>query len=233
MQVQQIPFAWDLAMSQKLDANGNILGQFEPSDLEQFTFWERKRESNKKRKRRRLHYELIWHITEMQVKVHVKALFPNPAGPLVWQLAAERDIGEDNKTMRESMSKALKRDIEISSCAPAHINVVDLSDESDNDMQYDFADIYGPSGVQLVTELVNTRQNRAVEEESPPTGSPTGWSSLPSPGAPINNSIPVSHIESYSSPKGLADARVAESAIITQSTFLRGILVERFFSGAV
>ncbi|PMD33385.1 hypothetical protein L207DRAFT_535414 [Hyaloscypha variabilis F] len=112
--VQQIPFCWDLIMSQKLDAQGNIVGPYERDDLR--TFWspEKKTKGRRRKKFRDLCYNLIWEITEMQVKVYVQALFPNQVGPALFQLAKEQALGPGEKTVTgESRSKALEKDIEI------------------------------------------------------------------------------------------------------------------------
>jgi hypothetical protein len=54
----------------------------------------------------------------MQVKVYIKALFPNPPGPLTTQLAKEHPFeAHETAYTGESRSKALERDIEISRAA--------------------------------------------------------------------------------------------------------------------
>lgn len=105
-------------MSQKLDATGNHLGPYNIEDLESFMYPEEFRKGRRRLKLRRLHYELVWNITEMQVKVEVRSLFPNPPGPLTTQLAKERLFEAHEKSYAgESRSKALERDIEISKAA--------------------------------------------------------------------------------------------------------------------
>jgi len=105
-------------MSQKLDATGNHLGPYDIEDLESFMFPEEFRKGRRRLRLRRLHYELVWNITEMQVKVEVRPLFPNPPGPLTTQLAKERPFEAHEKSYAgESRSKALDRDIEISKSA--------------------------------------------------------------------------------------------------------------------
>jgi hypothetical protein len=116
--VQQVPFSWDLTMSQKVDSNGNLVGPYGREDLEICQFPERCTKGKRKRNLRKLHYELAWHITEMQVKVDVRALFPNPIGPLTAQLAKERRFGENERVRTgESRSTALIKDIEITTAA--------------------------------------------------------------------------------------------------------------------
>ncbi|KAL5320456.1 hypothetical protein ACEPPN_011261 [Leptodophora sp. 'Broadleaf-Isolate-01'] len=118
VQVQQIPFCWNLSMSQKLDASGNYLGPYALEDLETFNFPEEFQKGKRRLKLRKLEYELVWNITEMQVKVEVRPLFPNPPGPLTTQLAKERPFEAHEKSYTgESRSSALERDIEISKAA--------------------------------------------------------------------------------------------------------------------
>lgn len=114
VQVKQIPFFWDLIMSQKRDALGNIVGPYETNDLRAFWFPEKTKKDHRRKRLRDLHYDLIWEITEMQVKVYVQAIFPSQVGPPLSQLAKEQALGPDEKTVTgESRSKALDKDIEI------------------------------------------------------------------------------------------------------------------------
>ena len=102
-------------MSQKIDTTGTLLGAYEKKDLEVFMFPEVFKKGKRRRKIRKLDYDLVWDITEMQVKVHVRAVFPNPSGPLITQLAKERPIQSNELLFTgESRSKGLERDIEIS-----------------------------------------------------------------------------------------------------------------------
>jgi hypothetical protein len=113
--IQQIPFSWDLTMSQKIDENGQFVGRYYKEDLETVS-WETvvKRKRKRSTKLRKLHYELLWHITEMQVKVYVQALFSKQVGLPVFQLANERRLdGNEKIFLGESRSKALVADIEI------------------------------------------------------------------------------------------------------------------------
>ena len=115
MQVQQLPFSWDLGMSQKIDPNGRLLGAYGKDDLETFWYPERPRKGKRREHLRRLNYDPVWDITEMQVKLHVRPIFPSPVGPLTTQLAKIRPLEACDKLYTgESRSKALKRDIEIS-----------------------------------------------------------------------------------------------------------------------
>ncbi|KAL2060581.1 hypothetical protein VTL71DRAFT_9222 [Oculimacula yallundae] len=118
LQVQQIKFSWYLSMSQKLDAGGNHLGPYALEDLETCMFPEEYRKGKRRAKLRKLDYEFVWNITEMQVKVEVRPLFPNPLGPLTTQLAQEvHFIAHEKSYTGESRSSALKTDIEISQVA--------------------------------------------------------------------------------------------------------------------
>jgi hypothetical protein len=117
VRVQQIPFSWNLSMSQKIDSTGILLGPYGLEDLETYMFPEVKMKGKRRERFRRLDYELVWDITEMQVKVHVRALFRNQTGPRTTQLAKERRLEGERAPAGESRSKALIRDIEISTTA--------------------------------------------------------------------------------------------------------------------
>lgn len=102
-------------MSQKLDAAGNYLGAYTKNDMETFMFPEQPKKKVYRKAYWRLHYELVWNITEMQVKLHIRPLFPNPPGALTTQLAKERMFEADETIFTgESRSQALERDIAIS-----------------------------------------------------------------------------------------------------------------------
>ena len=116
-------------MSQKLDINGNIVGPYSIDDLRSFMFPEKKVKGHRREKLRDLHYDLIWEITEMQVKVYVQAIFPNQVGPPLFQLAKEQALGPGEKTITgESRSKALDKDISI-----AHGREVAEEEEDDDE----------------------------------------------------------------------------------------------------
>lgn len=125
-------------MSQKLDAEGNIVGPYEREDLRSFLYPEKKVKGHRREKLRDLHYDLIWEITEMQVKVYVQAIFPNQVGSPLFQLAKEQALGPDEKTVTgESRSKALDKDIEISNGASEEHDDDDDDDEGHEDASED------------------------------------------------------------------------------------------------
>lgn len=112
IRVQQIPFGWDLSMSQKVDSRGNVLGPYCEADLGCIMSSRGKRPPQDRQ--RVLYYDLIWDITEMQVKIYVQAQFPNLVGPLTSQLAIEKVFDQDEKTAAtESRSTALEKDIQL------------------------------------------------------------------------------------------------------------------------
>jgi hypothetical protein len=109
-------------MSQKVDSGGNVLGPYCEDDLaclmdSPIKMKGRKGKERKEtlqHKQRVLHYDLIWEITEMQVKLLVQAIFPNQTGRLFSQLAKERVLDIDEKTVaKESRSTALEKDIQL------------------------------------------------------------------------------------------------------------------------
>jgi hypothetical protein len=105
-------------MSEKLDPNGNVIGSYERDELEDYMWPPEKKKGVKQQKLRSLEYDLLWNITEMQVKTFVRPLFPNPVGPSTAQLAKERSLPDNEIKLGESRSFALVRDIEISKRAP-------------------------------------------------------------------------------------------------------------------
>ena len=120
MEVHQIPFVWDLSMSVKLDARSTVIGSYERDDLSSFMWPEEKKKHKRRVKRRRLDYELVWNITEMQVKTFVRAIFPKPQGPLTMQLTKEEPLGPQELTYGESRSQGLVKDIQVSAREAAH-----------------------------------------------------------------------------------------------------------------
>jgi hypothetical protein len=165
--VHQIPFAWDLSMSIKLDAHSNIIGSYHRDDLRTFMWPEELKKGKRRVKKRELEYDLVWNITEMQVKTFVRAIFPNPTGPLTTQLAKERPLGPDEMTYGESRSQALVKDIQVSARETPHAAPIALPREPSHngrtsektvgqDQRLD--DILGPSGRQLVNDLSNDYQ---------------------------------------------------------------------------
>ncbi|KAF4631492.1 hypothetical protein G7Y89_g6638 [Cudoniella acicularis] len=116
MEVQQIPFSWNLTMSQRTDAFGQLVGCYEKDDLRDVWWPEVVVKKHRRTKHKRLDYDLLWDITEMQVKVHVRALIPNAIGPRTTQLAEQRELSRGERVyVTESRSAALQNDISISS----------------------------------------------------------------------------------------------------------------------
>lgn len=172
VEVHQIPYVWGLAMSVKLDAHSNVIGSYETDDLSWFMWPEEKKKHKRRVKRRFLKYELVWNITEMQVKTFVRAIFPNPTGPLTMQLAKERPLGPQELIYGESRSQALVKDIQVSAREAAHAAPVarprQLTENGRNreqtveqDQRLD--DILGSSGRQLVNDLANEYQQPGEE----------------------------------------------------------------------
>ena len=121
-------------MSQKLDAQGNIVGPYQRDDLQTLWFPEKKDKDHRRKKFRDLYYDLIWEITEMQVKVYVQAVFPNQVGSPLSQLAKEQALAPDEKTVTgESRSKALNKDIEIANGANKEHEDDDDEDASEDE----------------------------------------------------------------------------------------------------
>ncbi|KAF4624696.1 hypothetical protein G7Y89_g13472 [Cudoniella acicularis] len=136
MDVQQIPFSWDLTMSQQLNANGQHIGSYSQDDLLTIHWPEKFVKGKRRWKLRMLEYDLIWDITEMQVKVYIRALFPNANGPPTTQLAKEREIGLDEKVYTgESRSTALQRDIVISGALDESPDDEEFAAQNDNEIQ--------------------------------------------------------------------------------------------------
>ena len=155
-------------MSQKLDAQGNIVGPYGRDDLQ--TFWspEKKVKDRRRKKLRDLHYDLIWEITEMQVKVYVQATFPNQVGSPLSQLAKEQALGPDEKTITgESRSKALDKDIEITNCAAEEHGHDDDDEEASEDERRDIPrKICAPVGSQLINGHPRQHQQPGAEPSS-------------------------------------------------------------------
>lgn len=154
-------------MSVKLDANSNILGSYETNDLYTFMWPEKKQKGRRRVRRRVLEYHLVWSITEMQVKTFVRAIIPNPTGPLTMQLAQERPLGRNEMTYGESRSQALVKDIQVSSWGADHAALNTSHPQSSQNRSNDVEnsvqdqrlnDIIGPSGRQLVNDLATQYQ---------------------------------------------------------------------------
>jgi hypothetical protein len=151
-------------MSQKLDAEGNIVGPYDRDDLRAFIFPEKKVKGHRRQKLRDLHYDLIWEITEMQVKVYVRAIFLNQVGSPLFQLAKEEALGPDEKTVTgESRSKALDKDIEISNGANEE-HGDDDEDASEDERRDIPSKTRALDGSQQVN--VHPRQHTQSEEET-------------------------------------------------------------------
>ncbi len=102
-------------MSEKLSQTGAFLGSYSPKDMESFYDPPKFVKDGPPRMRfRKLEYELVWDITEMQVKTHVRASFPGAIGPAKMQLAKQRAIRPSERKIGESRSVGLEIDIEIS-----------------------------------------------------------------------------------------------------------------------
>jgi hypothetical protein len=145
--VHKYPYVWKLSMSVKLDANSNVIGSYGREDLG--TFWKRT-EKNTRTRLREIEYELVWSITEMQVKTFVRAIFPRAIGPLTMQLAQEQALGPHELVYGESRSHGLIRDIEASAAAA----LAPIAQHIDNH-KYHLDDLLNSSGRQLIDTLAN------------------------------------------------------------------------------
>jgi hypothetical protein len=174
VQVQQIPFSWDLTMSQKIDATGTCIGSYELGDLHDFWFPKEYKKGRRRQRLRILNYDLVWDITEMQVKVHVRALFPNPTGSLPTQLAKERLFEANERTYAgESRSRALERDIEMSRAAISRPDAEALFPHQGGETQEASTDVRGPARNKLVDDPVMQHpQQNGGPAERPQTTSP-------------------------------------------------------------
>lgn len=193
MQVQQIPFSWNLEMSQKFDTTGTIV-PYELGDLGTTWFPEEYRKGRRRLKFRRLDYDLVWDITEMQVKVSVRAIIPNATGPLITQLAKERQIQAHETTYTgESRSKALERDIDISRAAIARSGEGTPTRKGDDSQ----ATSTGPDGP-ASNLLVDNSIGQHKQQEDPATASETTPSTriILHVGLRNSNELPrVSHLQ--------------------------------------
>ncbi|TVY83310.1 hypothetical protein LSUE1_G001552 [Lachnellula suecica] len=114
IQVQRIPFHWDLKKSVKLDSKGNAIGSYTEDDLECYSVPLDKKKGKKRKGTKMLRvlwYELIYKMTDMQIKVHVRLIIPNSPGPFASQLAEEVLLEKD---FGESRSISLVKELEIS-----------------------------------------------------------------------------------------------------------------------
>lgn len=96
-------------MSQKLDATGQLIGPYRPEDMKVVNT---RQPHRKTQQHFILTYDLGWEITEMQVKLHVKAKLG--AEPFTSQLAKQYQLNShEKKYVSESRSQALQREIQI------------------------------------------------------------------------------------------------------------------------
>jgi hypothetical protein len=179
-------------MSQKIDAQGRLLGAWGLDELEVVTTSTRKTALTR-RQAHRLWYRLIWEITEMQAKIHVQPIFPNPNRlPLIAQLARQHYLDPSERPMKaESRSRDLDRDIDISN---ANKDDEDESDDTSEDegrrilaegrqaleegrrlLEDDnritkhhesLSDICEPEGLQLVEDLAREHRQQAPGEST-------------------------------------------------------------------
>lgn len=153
-------------MSQKLDIDGNIVGPYGIDELRTFWFPEEKTKGHRREHLRDLDYDLIWDVTEMQVKVYVQAIFPNQLGSPLFQLAKEQALAPDEKTITgESRSKALDDDIKIAQGQDEDVNEND-DDASEDQRRAVLSDNHTLVGSQPSTGPARGGEQRAGAESS-------------------------------------------------------------------
>lgn len=172
-------------MSQKVDNDGNIIGAYTAKDLD--SFWpEQKPKSRKTDRQRVLHYEPIWTITEMQVKLGVRAKIPKPIGPLMTQLAKQIST----PTGGESRSMALEKDMEIVAAASDKPNKTPQNpEEPTGNKSETLEDVLGAEGAQFVDDLV--AEHHEVSLGSPTTPQQHSRSHPPAEGPPRDRKPPA------------------------------------------
>jgi len=183
-------------MSQRIDTTGTLLGPYGKEDLEVFWFPETYRKGKRRKKLMRLDYDLVWDITEMQVKLHIRAVPLNSSGPLITQLAKERHFGASEKLYTgESRSKGLKQDIEISNSAtsvlhpePSLFQEVEGRPEASNNFD-------GPSNNQPVSDQV-TQPRHQEDQQGPVKHTFTTPSTATGKPQEIDSAGQVSHLQS-------------------------------------
>ena len=180
-------------MSQKLDANGNVVDPYTVKEVGEEVYVTRKRAKGKKRdKFRRLHYDPVWNITEMQVKLSVKALIHNSiGGQPTTQLAHQLSLTKEDKAVKgESRSKALEKDIEISrSTAKKEID----EEARENGEESMLLDVFGPAGTGLVNSLRDQYQEDQREDQRETLDRSPTTNLLPDFELPkVNSSVAVS-----------------------------------------
>ncbi|TVY50003.1 hypothetical protein LOCC1_G000105 [Lachnellula occidentalis] len=226
LQVQQQEFGWDLAMSVKLDADGNVIGSYELHEMDECMWPAEKRKNKRRFKFRKLEHDLIWNITEMQVKVFVRPIFPNPIGPLTMQLAQERPLQNHEVTVGESRSYALVRDIELSTAtskfsqnhanahAGEHIRQDVVDDSNFGDQRQPQAETAQRSKSPLIpqpaAQTSSQRQFRLPEHGAEAVGANTPSSTERRPGAVILDSASVP-IDNTAISDGLASQAATSS----------------------
>jgi hypothetical protein len=137
-------------MSLRIDNDGNHHGAYTADDLNDF-LPDQKPRSRKIGQQRVLHYQPIWSITEMQVKLGVRAKIPNPIGALTIELAQQISPAVGG----ESRSRALEKDIEIVAAATVQPRKTrERPDEATEDSNETLDDVFGADGAMLVDDLV-------------------------------------------------------------------------------
>ncbi len=182
-------------MSQKISPAGVLLGSYGRDDLETYMFPEVKRKGKRRERLRKLDYELVWEITEMQVKVHVRAHFPNQIGPITTQLAKERRLEEHERTLTgESRSKALIRDIDITTTAGGGPRADGVNALDDDRRRGLLVDNSGPSGLQQRDGVAREYQQIGRTESPRMTSLVGAGSQLMSQSVNDSEPVSVSHV---------------------------------------
>jgi hypothetical protein len=134
VEVEQHSFTWDLQRSKKLNASGKDLGCYKRKDMKVETFCH---DQNSKRTSSyyTLEYDLIWQITEMQLKIGYRPHFHKAKGPATIQLAGQPEGEFNDKYIpkgppkKESRSKDLEIDIKYTEqfqCRERHSEKVSI-----------------------------------------------------------------------------------------------------------
>lgn len=174
LNVQRIDFSWNLAMSEKLDGNGRSIGPYDIDDLEEESLLKRTKNRKYNYSYRKLEYELMWTITEMQVKVHIRPLFPGFEKHTA-QLAEQLSLSSSDKVSGgESRSKALKHDIKlVANADPPAVRddgpeVIDLEDvEEETTREPPMTESVESAEAQLIDETVAGYNNQWSPPDSP------------------------------------------------------------------
>ena len=140
--VQQIPFEWDITMSRKRDTDGNLAGSFDIDDVEIVFMPNLVRKGRRRQRRRRLEYEPVWNITETQIKLGIRPIFPTQIGEPTIQLA--RQSCENSKKVSEGLVSLETKSNEL----------IEISDDEEPAVPAESVeDILGESGARLVEAL--------------------------------------------------------------------------------